>query len=114
MTSWTSRKSKPDTDIYLETFDLGELLQDVVGIIRRPVEKNANTFVISGTEHLGEMHADLIKVRETLFNLLSNAAKFTESGIVSLEAQREERGDLGAWITFRIQPTPGSGWTPAR
>jgi CheY-like chemotaxis protein/anti-sigma regulatory factor (Ser/Thr protein kinase) len=51
---------------------------------------------------VGTMHADMTKVRQILFNLLSNACKFTEKGSVSLRAKREESAE-GAWMRFDVQ-----------
>ena len=53
--------------------------RDVAAIVRPLVEKNGNTLVVDCPDDLGEMHADLTKVRQTLFNLLSNASKFTDT-----------------------------------
>ena len=52
------------------------------------------------------MHADLTKVRQALFNLLSNAAKFTDHGTISLTVQRE----TDDWLTFAVSDT-GIGMT---
>src|SRR4029079_2585306 len=54
---------------------------------------------------VGAMHADQTKVRQTLFNLLSNAAKFTDHGTIRLTANRE-----GDWLTFGVSDT-GIGMT---
>ena len=90
----TSRRSRPAG--WISTWrrsNLGQLVQDVVGIVRPMVEKNANVLTLTGMDQLGEMHADLTKVRQTLFNLLSNAAKFTEAGTIELGVARiEEQG----------------------
>ena len=53
------------------------------------------------------MHADLTKVRQTLFNLLSNAAKFTEQGAITPDGRRDA-ADGRDWLTFTRQPTPAS------
>jgi CheY-like chemotaxis protein len=53
-------------------------------------------------DHLGSMRADLTKLRQALFNLLSNAAKFTSHGIVSLAARRE-RSPEGDWIVLSVR-----------
>ena len=68
-------------DLYLESFDLTEMIDDVASTIRPMVEKNANTLQIQRAPDLGAMHADQIKVRQALFNLLSNAVKFYSFGI---------------------------------
>jgi two-component system, NtrC family, sensor kinase len=93
-------------DLYVEAFEVGQLVCDVEAIVQPLVEKNGNTLVIACPEGIGSMHADLTKVRQTLFNLLSNAAKFTDHGTISLTVQRET--DDG--ITFAVSDT-GIGMT---
>src|SRR5690606_38503496 len=67
-------------ELYLETFDVGAMVRDVCTTIHPLVEKNANRLSIQLPENVGEMRADMTKVRQMLFNLLSNASKFTERG----------------------------------
>jgi PAS domain S-box-containing protein len=97
-------------DIFLETFKIAPMVKDVVATIRPLVEKNANTLHVDYADDLGGMRADLTKVRQALFNLLSNACKFTERGTITLGVFREQL-DGGAWITFRVTDT-GIGITP--
>jgi len=75
--------------LYIEQFDVREMLDEVVTTISPLVDKNQNTLDLHFAADLGTMHADVTKVRQTLFNLLGNATKFTEKGTVSLEARRE-------------------------
>ena len=70
-------------DLFLETFSVPDLVRDVAAIVQPLVEKNANTLVVECPDDLGTMHADLTKVRQALFNLLSNAAKFTDHGTIT-------------------------------
>ncbi len=74
-------------DLYLERFDLSGMLADVVSTVSPLIEKNGNTLEIDLADNLGTMRADLTKLRQALFNLLSNAAKFTSNGTVSLDCQ---------------------------
>ena len=67
-------------DLFLETFEVGQMIRDVQAIVQPLVEKNGNTLVVDCPDDVGAMHADQTKVRQALFNLLSNAAKFTEHG----------------------------------
>ena len=97
-------------DLYLESFDLTEMIDDVASTIRPMVEKNANTLQIQRAPDLGAMHADQIKVRQALFNLLSNAVKFTHEGNITLEAARQNM-DGTEWIVFRVTDT-GIGLSP--
>jgi signal transduction histidine kinase len=93
-------------DLYLEDFEVGQLLRDVQAIVQPLVEKNGNTLTVSCPGDLGAMRADQTKVRQTLFNLLSNAAKFTDHGTISLTVKREAEN----WLTFSIGDT-GIGMT---
>ena len=97
-------------DLYIETFDLAAMLRDVETTIQLLVEKNANTLVVHRSDHLGDMRADLTKVRQNLFNLLSNACKFTQQGTISLDVTREVMDGL-EWVRFRVSDT-GIGMTP--
>ena len=78
-------------DLYLETFEVDQLVQDVAAIVRPLVEKNANTLVVQSPDDLGSMRADLTKVRQALFNLLSNASKFTDHGTITLRVAAGHR-----------------------
>ena len=93
-------------DLFLETFEVGQLVRDVEAIVQPLVEKNGNTLVVACPDDLGTMHADQTKVRQALFNLLSNAAKFTDHGTISLTVQREPDD----WLTFAVSDT-GIGMT---
>jgi signal transduction histidine kinase/DNA-binding response OmpR family regulator len=99
-------------DLFLETFEISTMIQDVVTTVSALVEKNANTLEVRCAADLGPMRADLTKVRQTLFNLLSNACKFTERGTVTLEVASDTVDGM-AWITFRVTDT-GIGLAPAQ
>ena len=133
-------------DLYLETFDIGTLVKETVAVVQPLIEKNANHLAVryqgtgprrggprsevglplgtAGSDGLGSMYADITKVRQVLFNLLSNASKFTKEGEIELEVTREGRvrapegegpgndyGDQnGEWIAFAVNDT-GIGLT---
>ena len=97
-------------DLCPETFDVSRMVLDAVTTIRPVVEKNGNALVLDAPEGLGQMHTDLTRVRQVLFNLLSNAGKFTDKGSVTLTVRREMRGDRD-WLTFAVRDT-GIGLTP--
>src|SRR5438874_10118284 len=78
-------------ELVLETFDVQAMIRDVVTTIQPLAEKNANRLLVHCPEDVGPMHAGLTKVWQSLFNLLSNACKFTEGGTVHLEVAREEQ-----------------------
>ena len=96
-------------DLYVETFGIAAMIGEVEAVARPLVDKNANMLVVTCPEHIGAMQADLTKVRQALFNLLSNAAKFTDQGTISLTVEREPGTD-GDWLTFAVTDT-GIGMT---
>ncbi len=75
--------------LYLETFDVAALVNDVVTTIRPMVQANHNTLQGSFSQNLGSMIADSVRVRQLLLNLLSSAAKFTKHGHITLTVERE-------------------------
>jgi signal transduction histidine kinase len=94
----------------LEDCDVGEMLDEVTSSAQPLVAKNRNTLAAEIADNVGRMRADVTKVRQTLFNLLSNAAKFTSDGRIVLSAAREASPD-GDWLTFRVSDS-GIGMTP--
>ena len=72
--------------LFIETFPVREMIDDVAATLAPLVEKNRNRLVIEVDEDVGKLTADETKVRQTLFNLLSNAAKFTADGTVTVRA----------------------------
>ncbi len=93
-------------ELYLESFSVGAVLADVVDTVRPLAEKNQNKLVLDAAADLGSMQADLTKVRQCLFNLLSNACKFTHEGSITLRASAAEDR-----IRFEVTDT-GIGMTP--
>ena len=91
-------------ELFLESFDLNAMIDEVASTIQPMVEGNFNTLHIKRAEELGWMRADQVKVRQALFNLLSNAAKFTKEGTITLEASRLPMDD-SEWIAFKVTDT---------
>ena len=73
----------------LERFDVRTMVNQAVDTIAGLVKKNGNTVTVRIDENVGEMHADLMKTRQILLNLLSNAAKFTRDGEITLDIRAE-------------------------
>lgn len=92
-------------DIYLEQIYLGTLVDEVRGIVEPLVVKNGSKLVAMSAPDAGSMRTDLTKLKQSLINLLSNAAKFTRNGTVKLEVSRENRVAGPAHFIFRVSDT---------
>ena len=98
-------------EISVEEFDVAETLEELLGTLRPLAEDRHNVLSLQVDPAIGTMRSDLTKVRQVLFNLLSNANKFTENGTVVLGARRESQGGI-SWIEFTVQDT-GIGIAPS-
>ena len=99
--------------LYLEDFDVPELLDGVVSTVGSLLERNHNKLSLDSSSDVGVMHADVTKVRQCLLNLLSNASKFTEDGVISVrvsvvDGHGEE--DSAECVQFAVSDT-GIGMT---
>ncbi|ERT07527.1 sensory box protein [Lyngbya aestuarii BL J] len=83
-------------NFHLETYTVATLLWEVETTIAPLAEKNTNTFKIEVAEEIDIIHTDITKVRQSLLNLLSNACKFTEQGLVTLKVWTETSDSLTA------------------
>jgi signal transduction histidine kinase len=97
-------------DIYLETFAVPGMVEEVVATIDTLVKKNGNRLQLEVDETIGEMRADITKVRQALLNLLSNAAKFTHEGVVGLMVQGVQKDGVD-WIRMSVSDS-GIGIPP--
>ncbi len=71
-------------DLHIEAFDVADMLGNVVNTVQPLVSQNRNTLQIEQDGEPGLIYADMTKVRQVLFNLLSNACKFTSQGTITL------------------------------
>jgi signal transduction histidine kinase len=94
----------------LEDFDVAALMRDAAVAVQPLADKNSNRLVVNCPEDIGAMHADPLRVRQVVLNLLSNACKFTEGGEVTLDLGRE-RTDGTDWLEVTVSDT-GIGMTP--
>lgn len=96
-------------EYYLEIFNVPTLVNDIAAMMQPLFENRENTLTVHCEEYTGDMYADVTKLRQVLFNLLDNAAKFTSQGTVDLTVNRELIGDV-PWINFKISDS-GIGLT---
>lgn len=87
-----------------EQFDINGMIDEVVVTVHPLMEKNSNKLLVERGKALGVAYQDQAKLRQALFNLLSNAAKFTREGSVTLQINRSENSDMH-WLTFTVSDT---------
>jgi signal transduction histidine kinase/ActR/RegA family two-component response regulator len=92
--------------LHVENVDLDQLIDEVESTARPLVAKNSNSFAVERGSNLGAMRADITKLRQAIFNLLSNAAKFTQNGQITLSVRRD-----GDWMEIAVTDT-GIGISP--
>jgi signal transduction histidine kinase len=91
-----------------EPINLGRLIDEVVGTAGQLAEKNQNRLVVEAQENLGALHADSMRLKQILLNLLSNACKFTKEGEVALRVRKVADGR--DWVELAVADT-GIGLT---
>ncbi|WP_017651925.1 sensor histidine kinase [Fortiea contorta] len=103
--------------LYPETFEITTLIHNLVLTVKPAIEKNGNVLEVDCERELGTMYADQTRMRQVLLNLLSNAAKFTTNGKVTLTVKCEKKDALinapFGVITFTVTDT-GIGMTPGQ
>ena len=96
-------------ELYIEEFDLKKIVSEVESTIKPLIDKNNNELVIKYNAVEDKMSADLTKIRQILLNLLSNSAKFTKEGTVTISVDKSK--SIKNSIDFNISDT-GIGMTP--
>jgi len=96
-------------EVFTEEFSVPDLIREIVDVVLPAVQKNNNQLKVACDESIGTITSDVAKVRQSLINLLSNAAKFTQNGTISLAVERRQATN-GSWISFIVQDT-GIGMT---
>ncbi len=86
--------------LHVEDLDLDKLIDEVEATARPLAAKNTNSFVVKRGDSLGTIRADATKLRQAVFNLLSNAAKFTQNGQITLDVSRS-----AGWVEIAVIDT---------
>ena len=94
----------------IDAFALAPLIDDVVQTVEPIARKNGNRIEVDCAADLGTMRADATRVRQALLNVVSNAVKFSERGVVRIQARRQWREGV-EWIAVRVVDD-GIGMTP--
>lgn len=98
-------------ELGLALLDVPRLVEEVASTVRPLAARNQNRFEVRCPADAGFMHGDITRVKQVLLNLLSNAFKFTERGVVTLEVDRELSGSGESFFVIRIRDT-GLGMSP--
>ena len=97
-------------ELQLESFALTPLIDNVVKTIEPLAAKNGNRVAVHCDAAIGTLHADQMRLRQTLLNLMSNANKFTERGTISIDARQAQENGRD-WVTIAVADS-GIGMTP--
>ena len=89
-------------ELKIEQFDLNEMVEEVIANVQPMVSENRNKLAVKCRKNLGIVSTDQTKLRQAALNLMSNAAKFTQDGTITLSVQRR-RSQAGDWIEIQVQ-----------
>ena len=89
-------------ELKIEQFDLNEMVHEVIANVQPMVAEKRNKLVVKCPNNLGIVSTDQTKLRQAALNLMSNAAKFTEDGTITLSVQRR-KSHAGDWIEIQVQ-----------
>ena len=93
-------------EMYIEEFDFNMHLDQIEATAKPLIEKNQNEFIVDKPDDIKNLTNDQTKLRQILFNMLSNAAKFTKNGVITLTVS-----NYGDKIRFAVSDT-GIGMSP--
>ncbi|HSV44903.1 MAG TPA: ATP-binding protein [Ramlibacter sp.] len=95
-------------DLFLESFELAPVVKGVIDSLGPLIAANGNKLELTIADSVAHMHTDQTKLRQILFNLLSNACKFTDGGVITLKV---EPGQTAGEVAMAVQDS-GIGMTP--
>ncbi len=97
-------------ELIFETVEVAPVIDEIVSTIQPLIAKNANALDLQVAGNCGSIETDVPRLRQCVFNLLSNASKFTEKGTIGLHVSRNSIGGVD-WLDIRVRDT-GIGMTP--
>jgi signal transduction histidine kinase len=92
------------TELSVEAFELENFVEQIAGTFKPLVTEKGNTLIVNCRKPLGTVTSDATKLRQAVLNLLSNAAKFTSGGVITLSVRRDSKA-AGDWIEIQVRDT---------
>lgn len=99
-----SKAEAGKTELDYSLIQINELLTEILETIIPLVKKQNNSLKINCPDNMGGFYIDKTKITQTLFNLLSNASKFTENGKIELTVYLENNSN-NQWLCFSVKDT---------
>ncbi len=96
-------------ELHIEDADIRVLITETAGTVRPLIDQNDNELVMALGGDVGQFQTDVTRIRQILLNLLSNAAKFTKSGVITLSADITSSDDQ-RWLEISVRDS-GIGMT---
>jgi len=90
-------------DLYIETFSIGSMLNDLCVTINPVITKNDNSLVVNVGDNIDSMSSDVTKLRQSLINLLGNAAKFSQNKEIQLNVSADSNIKGEHEIVFQVK-----------
>ncbi len=100
-------------ELYAERFKVATLMEDVMVTVKPLIERNGNTGEMRIGRGVEMIYTDMTRLRQILFNLLSNAAKFTHHGSIKFYADRALTSGGEPAVEFHVEDT-GIGIAPEK
>lgn len=91
-------------ELKLERFDLNEMVREIVANVQPMISENGNKLIVKCHNDLGIVSTDQTKLRQAALNLMSNAAKFTRGGTITMSVHRRVY-NAADWIEIQVQDT---------
>jgi PAS domain S-box-containing protein len=91
-------------EVEARDFDVVEIATAALDTVRPAAEREGNRLVLELDDRLRAARNDSFRLSQCLLNLLSNAAKFTKDGVVTLRGAREHRSERD-WLVFEVEDT---------
>ncbi|MEG3836103.1 MULTISPECIES: urea ABC transporter substrate-binding protein [unclassified Microcoleus] len=99
--------------LFLETFEVWDLIEQVVTTVQPTLGKNGNTLIVNCDRNIGTIYSDSSKLRQALLNLVSNAAKFTDRGKITINVWKEEGEVLSVGNSEELSADPSRCQQPS-